>query len=77
MKGTIFILTFGATLAILGVVPAIPAIVPRRLMPAVSILVASAATEAVLFPAGALFFSRVTFAGLVLNFLALPEMLLH
>ena len=43
-------------------------------MPAVSILVASAATEAVLFPAGALFFSRVTFAGLVLNFLAIPLM---
>src|SRR5207248_4765667 len=32
------------------------------------------ATETVLFPAGALFFSRVTFAGLVLNFLAIPLM---
>jgi len=69
-----FILTFGATLAILLVAPAIPALAPRRLMPAVSLLVASAATEAVLFPAGALFFSRVTFAGLVLNFLAIPLM---
>jgi competence protein ComEC len=37
---------------------------------------ASAATEALLFPIGALFFSRVTFAGLVLNFLAIPLMAL-
>jgi len=69
-----FVLTFGATLAILVVAPAIPPVVPRRLLPAVALLVASAATEAVLFPAGALFFSRVTFAGLVLNFLAIPLM---
>jgi competence protein ComEC len=69
-----FVLTFGATLAILVVAPAIPPLVPRRLLPAVALLVASAATEAVLFPAGALFFSRVTFAGLALNFLAIPLM---
>ena len=69
-----FVLTFGATLAILLVAPAIPAIVPRRWIPAVSLLVASMATEAVLLPAGALFFSRVTFAGLALNFLAIPLM---
>ena len=35
---------------------------------------ASAAAEAVLFPVGALAFSRVTFAGLALNFLAIPLM---
>jgi competence protein ComEC len=69
-----FILTFGATLAILLVAPAVPAFVPRRAMAVVSLLVASAATEAVLFPVGALFFSRVTFAGLALNFIAIPLM---
>jgi len=35
---------------------------------------ASIAAEALLFPIGALTFSRVTFAGLVLNFLAIPLM---
>ena len=69
-----FILTFGATLAILVVAPSVPAGIPRRLMPLVSLFVASAATEAALFPAAASFFSRVTFAGLALNFLAIPLM---
>src|SRR5712671_2321548 len=50
-----FVLTFGATLAILVIAPAVPALASPRLMPAVSLLVASAATEAVLFPASALF----------------------
>jgi hypothetical protein len=36
--------------------------------------VASVAAEAMLFPVGALMFSRVTFAGLALNFLAIPLM---
>jgi competence protein ComEC len=36
--------------------------------------VASVAAEALLFPVGALVFSRVTFAGLALNFLAIPLM---
>jgi competence protein ComEC len=36
--------------------------------------VASLATEALLFPIGAVMFSRVTFAGLALNFLAIPLM---
>src|SRR6185436_20109644 len=48
--------------------------VPRRLQPVVSLLFASIATEVMLLPVGALFFSRVTFAGLVLNFLAIPLM---
>src|ERR1044072_3838696 len=37
-------------------------------------LAASVATEAMLMPVGAIAFSRVTFAGLVLNFAAIPLM---
>ena len=37
-------------------------------------LAASVATEIVLLPVGALVFSRVTFAGLALNFAAIPLM---
>jgi competence protein ComEC len=94
-----FLLTFGATLAILIVVPAITTInaepaehAERRgssagsAVSAVSALIvvsrryllpmfaASVAAEALLFPIGALTFSRVTFAGLALNFLAIPLM---
>jgi competence protein ComEC len=80
-----FILTFGATLAILVVVPAFTRSAGKgegaRAFQAsglaragTSMLVASAATEALLFPIGAVFFSRVTFAGLALNFLAIPLM---
>jgi len=72
-----FVLTFGATLAILSIVPAQPWIrIPRLLKPAASMFAASFATEAMLFPIGALFFARVTFAGLALNFLAIPLMAL-
>jgi competence protein ComEC len=90
-----FVLTFGATLAILLVMPlattlnaeiaenaeksrnsansAVSALIAvvRTL---VSMFAASAAAEAMLFPVGALVFSRVTFAGLALNFLAIPLM---
>jgi competence protein ComEC len=88
-----FLLTFGATLAILVVVPAVTpektgenaeigektpysAIFARSavfsfLWP---MFAASVAAEALLFPIGALTFSRVTFAGLGLNFLAIPLM---
>jgi len=91
-----FILTFGATLAILVVVPAITTFnaepaehAERKSGPAVSarsalivvtrrhllpMFAASVAAEALLFPVGALTFSRVTFAGLGLNFLAIPLM---
>ena len=69
-----FVLTFGATLAILVVAPSIPPSSHRLVAPLMSLFVASAAAEAALFPAGALFFSRVTFAGLALNFLAIPLM---
>jgi competence protein ComEC len=69
-----FILTFGATLAILVVVPAVRDVLPNRFKSIATLFVASAATEAVLFPAGAVLFSPVTFAGLALNFLAIPLM---
>jgi competence protein ComEC len=70
-----FVLTFGATLAILVVAPEAswPGM-PRRLAPLALLLVASASTEALLWPAGAILFSRVTFAGLALNFFAIPLM---
>jgi competence protein ComEC len=89
-----FVLTCGATLAILVVVPvmtkkdgtaetaeiakkkrnsAVSAIsaVPSFLWP---MFAASVAAEALLFPVGALAFSRITFAGLGLNFIAIPLM---
>jgi len=71
-----FVLTFAATFAILLVMPVVVAArrLPRRLAPALSMLAASAATEALLFPVGAYVFSRITFAGLALNFLAIPLM---
>jgi competence protein ComEC len=111
-----FILTFGATLAILLVMPAIPTINAATAEPpsfgearrpasakatavrrsfsaggsaagakAAALIVvsartvrsmfaASAAAEALLFPVGAAIFSRITFAGLGLNFLAIPMM---
>jgi competence protein ComEC len=72
-----FLMTFGATLAILLAAP----LVPRRpmhwaLRAAFVTLTASAATELLLFPMGAMVFSRVTFAGLALNFFAIPLMTL-
>ena len=101
-----FLLTFGATLAILVVVPAATKGTAERaehasfdtlrmtarrapVEPRVSAILewtvvakqslftmfaASVAAEALLFPIGALTFSRVTFAGLALNFLAIPLM---
>jgi len=85
-----FLLTIGATLAILVVVPVTgraalsgrPGRVespPLRVLRVIgsaewTMFVASAAAEAILFPVAATVFSRVTFAGLVLNFLAIPLM---
>jgi competence protein ComEC len=91
-----FLLTFGATLAILVAVPAlttknakdaesaattrssaasaVSALIVVISRPLLAMFAASAAAEAVLFPVGALAFSRVTFAGLGLNFLAIPLM---
>jgi competence protein ComEC len=70
-----FLLTCGATLAILLAAP----LVSRRPMHRfirlpVVMLTASAATELLLFPIGAIVFSRVTFAPHALNFLAIPLM---
>jgi competence protein ComEC len=48
--------------------------VPARARAVISLFVASAAVETLLLPVGALFFSRVTFAGLALNFIAIPLM---
>ena len=85
-----FVLTIGATLAILIVVPLTRRAAlsgppgraespPRHALRAVgsaasTMLVASVAAEALLFPVSAFVFSRVTFAGLALNFLAIPLM---
>jgi competence protein ComEC len=70
-----FLLTFGATAAILIVAPfGWAERLPRIVRPLGSMLVASAAAEAALIPVAAAVFSRVTFAGLVLNFAAIPLM---
>jgi competence protein ComEC len=70
-----FILTCGATLAILIAVPVVQGRMwPRLARSAGTMFAASLATEALLFPIGAFVFSRVTFAGLALNFLAIPLM---
>lgn len=70
-----FVLTFGATLAILVAVPVASGPRLGRLAgPLAAMFVASVAAEAMLFPVSALVFSRVTFAGLALNFLAIPLM---
>jgi competence protein ComEC len=82
-----FVLTFGATFVIVVVVPvvvqpltdaraggSVPTVRARALTAVVSLFAASMAAEAALFPVGAFVFSRVTFAGLLLNFLAIPLM---
>ncbi|HWF83560.1 MAG TPA: DNA internalization-related competence protein ComEC/Rec2, partial [Vicinamibacterales bacterium] len=70
-----FVLTFGATLAILLVVPIVQRWrLPRMARAPAAMLAASIATEALLYPIGAIIFSRITFAGLALNFLAIPLM---
>lgn len=70
-------LTYGATLAILAGVPWLTA----RVQPATrlgrvafGLFAASLAAELALFPIGAFVFSRVTAAGLVVNFAAIPLM---
>ena len=68
-----FVLTFGATAAILeGARRARVAAAPVSWI--VASVVASVATEVVLLPISATVFSRVTVAGLVLNLLAVPLM---
>ena len=71
-----FALTFGATLAIiigtsrLAVVLAMP----RWFQPVAALLAASVCAEVALLPVSAVVFSRVTFAGLLVNFAAIPFM---
>ena len=70
-----FVLTFSATLAILLIIPLVREWqLPRFAVPLVGLFAASIATEIMLLPVGALVFSRVTFAGLALNFAAVPLM---
>ena len=79
-----FQLTFGATAGLLVGVPRLmawaqgdavqAAAVRFLLVPAAGLLVATICAELALFPIGALHFSRVTVAGLGLNFAAIPLM---
>jgi competence protein ComEC len=75
-----FILSFGATLGILLGAPRLlrrdrPATIPARVAAAATaLLAATACAEAALAPASAVIFSRITFAGLLLNFAAIPLM---
>jgi competence protein ComEC len=70
-----FLLTFGATAAILVVSAELSVRgFPRMAAPLIAMLMASASAEAALLPVGATIFSRVTFAGLALNFFAIPLM---
>ena len=79
-----FQLTFGATAGLLVGVPRLmawadgsvarPAAVRLLLVPAAGLLLATICAELALFPIGALHFSRVTVAGLALNFAAIPLM---
>lgn len=72
-----FLLTFGATTSILAAASSVSLkTLPPRLVPLAAMLLASVAAEAALLPIGAAFFSRVTVAGLLLNFAAIPLMAL-
>jgi competence protein ComEC len=71
-----FALTFGATLGIIvGMARLGGALrVPRWLQPAAALFGASLCAEIALLPVSAFTFSRVTFAGLLVNFAAIPLM---
>jgi competence protein ComEC len=70
-----FLLTFGASGAILATLPSRSTRPRSRLAAGAAVIfTSSAAAEAVLMPVGARLFSRVTFAGLALNFAAIPLM---
>ena len=71
-----FILTFGATIALVEGARRGAVLLPRArvLSWIVATIVASLAVEAALLPVSALAFSRVTSAGLILNLLAVPAM---
>jgi len=71
-----FLLTFGATIAIVALVPPVVAAAGGSwiVKSIVAMLAASAASEVALLPVSAALFNRVTFAGLALNFVAIPLM---
>ncbi len=70
-----FLLTFGATFAIVVAAPVVAGWrVPASVRPVLTLCAASIAVEAMVFPIGAALFSRVTFAGLGLNLAAIPLM---
>ena len=71
-----FALTFGATLGLLVGMPLFvrPPAMPRWIFAAAALLAASACAEIALLPVSAFVFSRVTAAGLLLNFAAIPLM---
>ena len=73
-----FLLSFGATLGILVIVPVLQSSSqPVRwttVRAVAAVLFATVAAEVALTPIAALLFSRVTFAGLFLNFAAIPLM---
>ncbi|HKY20855.1 MAG TPA: DNA internalization-related competence protein ComEC/Rec2 [Vicinamibacterales bacterium] len=71
-----FALTFGATLGIIIGMSGLGtlATLPRWLQPAAALLAASLCAEIALMPISAFVFSRVTFAGLLANFAAIPLM---
>ena len=72
-----FLLSFGATLGILVGVPRMLAVLPGRravVRVALGVLAGTAAAEVVLAPIGAVLFSRITVAGFLLNFAAIPLM---
>ena len=73
-----FALTFGATLGILAGVPTLAGAFPASpwLRAPAALFAASACAEIALLPIGAFVFSRVTFAGLIVNFAAIPLMTL-
>ena len=71
-----FALTFGATLGILGGMVTLSNRLPaaRWARAPAALLVASACVETVLLPVSAYVFSRITVAGLIVNFAAIPSM---
>ena len=76
-----FVLSFGATLGILlgaprlwNAVPVASAFRRTRFRPAIALFIATVCAEIALLPASAVLFSRITFAGLLLNFAAIPLM---
>jgi len=71
-----FALTFGATLGLIVGMPRLwrPTWMPGWAFGAVALLAASVCAEIALLPVSAFVFSRVTAAGLILNFAAIPLM---